>query len=287
MDKAIADNRNASARRGAVVDRQDRGRSARPFRHRDPEDRARPRSTEIDARLSFDTDGHRQEAPRTHRALRESRHCRASACSSRSPRPGKASRPPRCSRRKASTATSRCCSRLPQAVACAEAKVAADLALRRPDSRLVQEERPARNSAGAEDPGVQSRDAIYTLLQEIRLQDRGHGRELPQRRRDPRARRLRFADHQPEAARRTPEIRRPGRAQARSPENAKSLDLRTRAVDEKSFRWLLNEDAMATEKTSEGIRLFVADIIKLEKLIVEKLNGGGTPKTESSSKSGA
>ena len=36
---------------------------------------------------------------------------------------------------------------------------------------------------------------------------------------------------------------------------------------EKTFRFLLNEDAMATEKLSEGIRLFVADIIKLEKII--------------------
>lgn len=34
--------------------------------------------------------------------------------------------------------------------------------------------------------------------------------------------------------------------------------------DEKSFRWLLNEDAMATEKTAEGIRKFAADIVKLE-----------------------
>ncbi|MFM7182879.1 MAG: transaldolase [Verrucomicrobiales bacterium] len=34
--------------------------------------------------------------------------------------------------------------------------------------------------------------------------------------------------------------------------------------DEKTFRWLLNEDAMATEKTAEGIRKFAADIVKLE-----------------------
>jgi transaldolase len=35
-------------------------------------------------------------------------------------------------------------------------------------------------------------------------------------------------------------------------------------TDEKSFRWLMNEDAMATEKLSEGIRKFAADLIKLE-----------------------
>jgi transaldolase len=43
------------------------------------------------------------------------------------------------------------------------------------------------------------------------------------------------------------------------------------AVDEASFRFALNEDAMATEKLAEGIRGFCADIIKLEKIIAEKL----------------
>jgi len=39
-------------------------------------------------------------------------------------------------------------------------------------------------------------------------------------------------------------------------------------LDEKSFRWLHNEDAMATDKLAEGIRRFDADARKLEKLIV-------------------
>lgn len=43
------------------------------------------------------------------------------------------------------------------------------------------------------------------------------------------------------------------------------------AVDEHSFRWALNEDAMATEKLSEGIRLFAADLRKLHALIDAKL----------------
>ncbi|KAF9584933.1 hypothetical protein BGW38_004609 [Lunasporangiospora selenospora] len=41
--------------------------------------------------------------------------------------------------------------------------------------------------------------------------------------------------------------------------------------DEASFRWELNEDAMATEKLSEGIRKFAADAAKLEKQLSEKL----------------
>ena len=43
------------------------------------------------------------------------------------------------------------------------------------------------------------------------------------------------------------------------------------AVDESSFRFQLNEDAMATEKLAEGIRGFSADIIKLEELLKKKL----------------
>ncbi len=42
-------------------------------------------------------------------------------------------------------------------------------------------------------------------------------------------------------------------------------------LDEKSFRWMSNEDQMATEKLSDGIRLFAADTLKLEKFITEKL----------------
>ena len=40
--------------------------------------------------------------------------------------------------------------------------------------------------------------------------------------------------------------------------------------DEPAFRFAVNEDAMATEKTAEGIRVFSADIIKLEKLVRAK-----------------
>lgn len=48
---------------------------------------------------------------------------------------------------------------------------------------------------------------------------------------------------------------------------ASSANLKKVSFDEKGFRLELNEDAMATEKTAEGIRKFAADIVKLEKLI--------------------
>jgi transaldolase len=46
-----------------------------------------------------------------------------------------------------------------------------------------------------------------------------------------------------------------------------SVAIETIAVDEKSFRFMLNEDAMGTEKLAEGIRAFVADSIKLKQMI--------------------
>lgn len=42
-------------------------------------------------------------------------------------------------------------------------------------------------------------------------------------------------------------------------------------VDEPSFRFALNEDAMGTEKLAEGIRAFSADLIKLEEILKEKM----------------
>jgi transaldolase len=38
-------------------------------------------------------------------------------------------------------------------------------------------------------------------------------------------------------------------------------------LDENTFRWMLNEDAMATEKLAEGIRRFAADLVKLEEYL--------------------
>lgn len=42
-------------------------------------------------------------------------------------------------------------------------------------------------------------------------------------------------------------------------------------VDEKTFRWMMNEDPMATEKLAEGIRNFAKDIVKLEEIVKSKM----------------
>lgn len=53
-----------------------------------------------------------------------------------------------------------------------------------------------------------------------------------------------------------------------SPEAAKDADVGPKiSVDEKKFRWMLNEDPMATEKLAQGIRNFSKDLVKLEEFI--------------------
>jgi transaldolase len=52
-------------------------------------------------------------------------------------------------------------------------------------------------------------------------------------------------------------------------EKVHSIPLEEISIDEKTFRWMLNENAMATEKLAEGIRNFAKDTVKLEKLIQE------------------
>jgi transaldolase len=48
---------------------------------------------------------------------------------------------------------------------------------------------------------------------------------------------------------------------------AKKLKIDKIEMNEKTFRWMMNEDPMATEKTAEGIRNFAKDIVKLEQLV--------------------
>ena len=45
------------------------------------------------------------------------------------------------------------------------------------------------------------------------------------------------------------------------------------SLDEKTFRWMLNEDQMGTEKLSDGIRLFAADLRALRELVSKRLQG--------------
>ena len=54
---------------------------------------------------------------------------------------------------------------------------------------------------------------------------------------------------------------------ALDPEEARCCDAKALSFNEASFRYALNEDAMATEKLAEGIRAFAADAVKLDRMI--------------------
>ncbi len=174
---------------------------------------------------------------------------------------------------------------LPQAARCAESKIQ----LISPFVGRIYDwykKSTGKEFQGAEDPGVQSTTAIYHYYKKYDYPTEVMGASF---RNVGQILELAGCDLLTISPKLLGELQKSDAPVERklSPEKAKSMDLPRVPTDEKSFRFLLNEDAMATEKTSEGIRLFVADIIKLEKLIVEKLNGGGAPKSDSSSKSGA
>ena len=53
---------------------------------------------------------------------------------------------------------------------------------------------------------------------------------------------------------------------------AKEMDIPKIDMTENAFRWMMNEDAMATEKLAEGIRGFAADIAKLEVVVQARID---------------
>ena len=57
-----------------------------------------------------------------------------------------------------------------------------------------------------------------------------------------------------------------------SVETARAQKIEKIHLDEKTFRWMLNDDAMATEKLADGIRRFHADLVKLKEYIAKFLH---------------
>ncbi|WP_298235542.1 transaldolase [uncultured Azohydromonas sp.] len=53
------------------------------------------------------------------------------------------------------------------------------------------------------------------------------------------------------------------------PQAAKAMEIHARTLNEPGFRYALNEDAMASDKLAEGIRAFAADAAKLDRMIEE------------------
>ena len=159
---------------------------------------------------------------------------------------------------------------LHQAIACAEAKATSDLPLRRSHSRLVQEGH-RQGLRRCRRPRRPLRHHHLQLLQEIWLQDRRHGRELPQHRRDHRTRRLRPAHHRAQTADRARNHRGPTAAQARS-RQCREAEHREDHHGQGDLRQDARPDRMAHDKLKEGIEGFSKAIEDLETMMTKRLS---------------
>jgi len=155
-----------------------------------------------------------------------------------------------------------------QAVACAEAKVQ----LISPFvGRILDwyKKSTGKDYTGAEDPGVQSVTEIYNYYKKFGYATEVMGASF---RNTGEILELAGCDLLTISPALLGELQDSTGSVTRKLDAAKAaqVDLQKVSFDEKSFRFALNEDAMATEKTAEGIRAFSADIVKLEQALQKK-----------------
>ena len=158
---------------------------------------------------------------------------------------------------------------LPQAVRAAEAKVQ----LISPFVGRIYDwykKENKRDYIGAEDPGVQSVNEIYTYYKKFDISTEVMGASF---RNTGQILELVGCDCltiSPELMAELAKSNQPVEPKL-TLEKAKSANIEKLQLDEKKFRWMLNDNAMAYEKTGEGIRRFAADVVKLEKFVASKL----------------
>src|SRR6185312_4528893 len=154
---------------------------------------------------------------------------------------------------------------LPQAIACAEAKVQ----LISPFVGRIYDwfkKSSGQEYTGADDPGVQSVRRIYTYYRKFGYDTEVMGASFRNTTQITELAGCDLLTISPELLQKLAESDAP-LARKLSPESARATDIQKLSLDEKAFRLMLNDDAMATEKLAEGIRLFCADVVKLEKMI--------------------
>ena len=158
---------------------------------------------------------------------------------------------------------------LPQAARCAEAgiELISPFVGRIYDWYKASEK---RDYVGAEDPGVQSVNEIYTYYKKFGYKTEVMGASFRNLGQIIELAGCDLLTISPDLLEKLSDSQEPVERKL-DPEKAKAADVEKISSDEKSFRYALNENAMATEKTSEGIRKFAADIVKLEKFIGTKL----------------
>ena len=158
---------------------------------------------------------------------------------------------------------------LAQAVRCAEAKVQ----LISPFVGRIYDWFKAANKrdyAGAEDPGVLSVQEIYTYYKKFGYETEVMGASFRNVGQIIELAGCDLLTISPELLDKLSKSHEPIERKL-DPAKAKNAEVQRLALDEKTFRYLLNDDAMASEKTAEGIRKFAADIVKLEKVVASKL----------------
>ena len=150
-----------------------------------------------------------------------------------------------------------------QAVACAEAGVTLTSPFVGRIYDWYRKERGGKDIPADEDPGVASVKRIYDYFKKFDYETQVMGasfRKVDQIVRLAGCDLLTISPDLLEQMERTE-----GDVQRRlSVETARASDARKIHLDEKTFRWMHNEDAMATDKLAEGIRKFSADARKLE-----------------------
>jgi transaldolase len=158
---------------------------------------------------------------------------------------------------------------LPQAIACAEAgaRLVSPFVGRIYDYYKTVN---ARDYAGAEDPGVQSVARIYTYYKKFGYATQVMGASFRNTGQITELAGCDLLTISPDLLEKLQSSQEP-LTRKLDPACATAADIQKITLDEKSFRWMLNEDAMATNKLAEGIRTFAADIVKLEGIIEKNL----------------
>jgi transaldolase len=154
---------------------------------------------------------------------------------------------------------------LPQAIACADAGAQ----LISPFVGRIYDwfkKSTGQEYSGADDPGVQSVKRIYNYYRKFGYKTEVMGASFRNTSQIIELAGCDLLTISPELLQKLAETDTPITRKL-SAETAQSSDAVKLALDEKSFRAMLNDDAMGTEKLAEGIRLFCADAVKLEKMV--------------------
>jgi len=156
-----------------------------------------------------------------------------------------------------------------QAIACAEARVQliSPFVGRIYDWYKAKEK---KDYTGADDPGVKSVRAIYAYFKKFGFKTEVMGASFRNTNQIVQLAGSDLLTISPNLLAELAKSEAPVTRQL-TPEWAMAQDIPKVEMNEKVFRWMFNEDPMAVDKTAEGIRVFAADIVKLEAEIAKSV----------------